>query len=101
MDQLQALLPTEDDPVATPPTMNGMLHIRVAGCSSRVDENGVCWYDLRFNWSVPPEARDGADALSNVLDELYFSVSRRCVRLHASAPCVSVLCGLLPARLAT
>jgi hypothetical protein len=85
LDQLQGLLPVDDGTAATStttaaaaaPTVNGKLHIRVAGCSSRVDAAAVCWYDLRFSWSLPVEDRSGAAALSSVLDELYFSVSRR------------------------
>ena len=60
------------------PTVSGRFQVRVVGCTFRIDELSTCYYDLRLGWSLATkEDRDANQALSNVLDELYFNVSRR------------------------
>ena len=60
------------------PTVSGRLLVRVVGCTFRIDELSTCYYDLRLGWSLATkDERDANPALSAVLDQLYFDVSRR------------------------
>eukprot|EP00040_Diaphanoeca_grandis_P017267 m.89788 g.89788 ORF g.89788 m.89788 type:complete len:1228 (+) comp26333_c0_seq1:92-3775(+) len=64
---------TMGDPLPPPQTC---LAIEATDCTYRVDEHGVCHFELRFSWALP-QGETEEQPLVSILKKTYFSVTRR------------------------